>query len=78
MSLLLQRRNDSEAVHFGHLHVEEDQVWLLALDGGDGGPAVAAFGNDLQIGFFLQQAAQALAGKGFIVAKQHSNGHDRS
>ena len=77
-ALLLQRLHYAEAVDFGHLDVEEDQVWLLALDSGDGRAAVTALGHDFQVGFFLQQAAQTPAGKGFVVAKQYSNRHGRS
>ena len=75
--LLLQRRDHAEAVDFRHLNVEEDQVRLLALDERDRRLAVAALGHNLQVGFFFQQAAQTLARQGFVVAKQHSNGHWR-
>ena len=73
--LLLQRGHHAEAIDLRHLNVEEYQIGLLALDHGDSGFSVAAFGHNLQVGFVVQQPAQALARQGFIVAKQHSYGH---
>src|SRR5437016_5003641 len=76
--VFLKSFNNAEAIYLGHLNVEENQVGLLAQDRCNRRSAVTTLGNDLQVGIFLQQAAQASAGESFVIAKQYSNRHDRS
>jgi hypothetical protein len=45
----------------------------MLLNRADGLPAVTAFGNDLDIGFLLQQRKHALTREGLVVDDQSSN-----
>ena len=51
---LLQCFDDAEAIDFGHLDIKENEIGFFVLDKCDGRLAVAAFGDDFQVGFFLQ------------------------
>ena len=48
--------DDIEAVHAGHLHVEEHEVGLLALDRLDGARAVGALADDFDVGLLGEQS----------------------
>src|SRR5271170_3165627 len=48
--------NDAKAVHFGHLHIEKDQIRLGAANGVDGGLSIAALADDTDAGLALEQA----------------------
>jgi hypothetical protein len=62
-----------EAVALRHLHVEEDEVGTMLLHGFHGLVAVAAFGDQLDLGILGEEALQAGARSGFIV---HDDGAD--
>src|SRR5690606_14333557 len=70
----LQVADDLEAVHLGHLHVEENKVGMLPPDGRERLLAIGAFGGDLDVGFLLQQVAEAVAGQRLVVGNQDSHG----
>ena len=65
--------DDLEAVHARHLHVEEDEVGLRALDRLDGARSVGADGDDLDVGLHLEERLDAVASKLFVVHDHGAN-----
>jgi len=61
------RTDDPEAIGRGHLHVQEDEVRTLRLDGGDGLAAISALADDLHVGFFGQGLLEALTGEQLVI-----------
>ena len=64
-----------EAIHFGHLDIEQDQADGLAAQERNGVAAGGAFTGHRKIGVTGKQRAQALAGKRLIVDDQGSDAH---
>ena len=52
--LLAQVLDDAQAVQTGHLHIQENHVGFEILDQLDGLQTIAAGGQDLDLGKFLQ------------------------
>ena len=71
--LAADRLDHLEAIHLGHLHVEEHQVRLVVDDGRHCLLTVAALRDDLDVWLVRQQSRQPLPGEGFIVHDQGSD-----
>ncbi len=63
-----------EAVAFGHLHVEEDDVGLERGDGGQRLCAGAALADDLYIAIAREQGDEVAARQRFVVDDQRTQG----
>ena len=50
----------------GELDVEEDEVGVVVLDGGDGGAEVLGFGRDVEVRVGEEEAAEFGPGDGFV------------
>ena len=59
-----------EAVHVGHLHVEEDQVGIEAADGGERFGAGAGLGDALDFGLLFEEPADFAARGRLIIYDQ--------
>ena len=59
-----------EAVGARHLHVEKNKVWLVMLDGGDGGSGVVGFGDDFDFRLGAEKAEDFAARRRFVVDYQ--------
>ena len=69
----LQGLDDVEAVDIGHLHVEEDQVGILIVDGAQRFGAVRTLGNDLDVVVLSEERPHALARELFVVDDRDAN-----
>ena len=58
---------DLEAVELRHMNVEEEQVGLELRNHLDGFKSIGALAHDFNFGMALQQFAQELAGKFFVL-----------
>src|SRR5690349_195695 len=56
-----------KAVHFGHLHVQEEQIGAVTLDGAERFGAAGAFSDKLQARYFLSQQPNALTRQRFVI-----------
>ena len=63
----LERFDDIEAIDFGHLDVEEDEIGILVVDGAECFGSVGAFGDDFDVVVFGEESAHALARELFVV-----------
>jgi hypothetical protein len=63
-----------KASQAGHLDIEENQRWLVMLNGGEGFQAVAGLGHHFHIGELAKLKAQFVARQLFIVHHQHTQG----
>lgn len=59
-----------EAIHVGHLHVQEDEVGIEAVDGGDRLGPGAGFADVLDPGLFFEEAADLTARGRLVVYDQ--------
>jgi len=59
----LQLTQDGEAGQLGHLDIDEKDVGEALAQSGEGGAAVAAFTNNLDVGLGGEERADALAGE---------------
>ena len=58
---------DAEAIEFGHLDIEEEQIGLFFGNGLNGSCAIIAFADEFYVRFFNEQSADALASQRFII-----------
>jgi hypothetical protein len=63
----MQRPDHSKPVQTGHLHIQENQIWLVFLYRCDGRFAAVRFSHDLQAGSFAKQAQDFPARRRFVV-----------
>jgi hypothetical protein len=54
--------DDTEAIHLGHLYVEKDKVGVGAADGFNGGFAITALTDNIDIRLVLEETNERLAG----------------
>ena len=66
-----------KAIHFRHLNVEKDEVGLVLFNRFDCRAPIAAFANDLEVGFRFEKRAQPLAGQRFVINDQRADLHGR-
>jgi len=64
---------DFEAVDAGHFDVEEDEVGVEALEGGEPRFAAGSSGDDLDGGLRLENHAQQAAHDGRVIDKEDAN-----
>jgi hypothetical protein len=69
------RRQHLEAVHFGHLDVQEEKVGGRLHDAPDGRRTVAELAYHLDVRLGLEQGPQPLTGQGLVVDEDGSDGH---
>ena len=68
--------DDTKAIHLRHLDVEEDEVGVGAADGFNGGFAIAALTDDIDVRLVLEQTQERLAGKGLIIDDEGTKRHE--
>ena len=66
--------HDLEAVHLGHLNVQQHQIRAHGLDDVHGLLAAVAEGDDFHVRFAREEAAQACEGQRLIVHGDDSDG----
>src|SRR5436190_22690765 len=71
----VQRLQHFEAVHPGHLHVQEHKLRLELPDGFHRGWPVAALAHDLRFSLRPQKCAQATPGERLVIYDQGSDSH---
>ena len=69
----LQRAHDPEAVQFGHLDVEEDEVGRQPLDGGHRLGAVRRLADHFDVGLCREEAEDPLPRYRLIVNDERAN-----
>ena len=63
----------AEAVQLRHLHVQKNQVGRVVLNHGHRRASVGTVADDFNFRFQLQQLAQAVARKRFVIHDQRAN-----
>ena len=71
----LQLAQDGEAGQLGHLDVDEKDVGEALAQSGEGGAAIRAFANNLNVGLGGEEGADALPGEGLIVDDEGGEFH---
>lgn len=67
-----------EAIQFGHLDIQEHEVRPQGFDGHHRLAAIAAFARDVHIRRVGEKVPQALAGEGFVIHDEDTDGHGTS
>src|SRR5258708_18298940 len=67
---------DLEAVHLGHLNVEQQQIDDATLDQSDCTSSVAAHTDNVNVGFVGQQELKPFSSQRLIVCNQGSYAHE--
>ena len=67
-----QPLHDLDALHDRHPEIQQRHVGMMAIEGLEGLDAVAGFGDDVQIGFLVDDVGHAGSEQGVIVNQQHA------
>ena len=69
--------HDLDAFHDRHPEIEQRHVGMMAIEGVEGLDAIAGFGDDVQIGFLVDDVGHAGPEQGVIVNQQHAGARGR-